>query len=69
MTVTSWKPVRKWWAALSGLLVTLAGSLLTTGAFDAEEKGILAAGLVTLNAVYWTRGEEPIVDPAEEVTP
>lgn len=50
---SSWLPTRKWWAASTGAVASIAASWIVTGAFDDVERGMAGAALVSLVAAYW----------------
>lgn len=50
---SSWLPTRKWIANVVTGLGTVVGAWITTGAFDAEEKGILAALVLMATSTYF----------------
>lgn len=52
-TETSWLPTKKWWAALTSGLASIAATWIVSGAFDGTEKGQLAALIVALVGAYW----------------
>ncbi len=53
MPSESWKPTKKWIAALCGSVASIAASWIVTGAFDDVERGMVATALVTLVAAYF----------------
>lgn len=53
----SWKPSKKWWAALLTGVAGIAGSWIVTGAFDDVERGMTGTLLATLVAVYFKTNE------------
>jgi hypothetical protein len=48
-----WIPTKKWLAALAGTVASIVASWLVTGEFDDVERGMAAAGLVSLVAAYF----------------
>ena len=54
----TWKPTKKWLAALAGALASIAASWIVTGAFDDVERGMAATALVSLVAAYF-KGNDP----------
>jgi hypothetical protein len=56
--VKTWMPTRKWWAAFTGALASIAASWIVTGAFDDVERGMLGTALVSLAAGYWQNNDE-----------
>lgn len=49
----SWRPTRKWLAALAGSVASIAASWIVTGAFDDVERGMCATALVGLTAAFF----------------
>jgi hypothetical protein len=50
-------PTKKWWAALTGGLASVAASWIVTGAFDDVERGMCATLLTALVASYWKEND------------
>jgi hypothetical protein len=56
-TVRSWVPTRKWFALLVTDVASILASWLVTGDFNAPERAMAAAALVSLAATYATPNE------------
>jgi len=52
-TTTSWKPTRKWFAALLLSSAGIGASVIESGAFDDAERGMLGALLLGLVSAYF----------------
>jgi hypothetical protein len=51
---------KKWLAALTGGLASIAASWIVTGAFDDVERGMAATLLTSLVAAYWKENDSTV---------
>lgn len=54
-----WLPTKKWWAAFTGAVASVAASWIISGAFDDVERGMCATALTALVAAYWKQNDQP----------
>lgn len=58
MNESSWKPTKKWYAALAGATASILASWLVTGGFDAVERGMAGVAIVSLTSAFFKGNDE-----------